>query len=198
MSHFPTTVAHILSQETRRVTVILPYLVDAEMNHIVLDDIHPEFITAAVALEVAKLEVHGSDLGYGFLDFDVLNHIDQTIMLVQPTRSLNMYQLCNGIFDDDCYYERCLLEDLHISGANIIYISEENDAAYLEEPLSWDFAVIYNQETQQAVWCENTNSAGRVTRISLDKELDVYFAQKLLPYIVDTHLAKELRLPTSL
>lgn len=203
MTHYPTTLAILNSQVIRRVTVELPYITDCDMNSITLQDVDPEYIPATVALEVARLITSPTEPEYTFLDFDIGNHTDQVVMPLQPTRPLDMDQLCNGVYG--CYGTRIgvyTLEELYIPDANIIYICIDNDVAQLEEPEEWDFAVIYNQEAGKVNWCckacIGSEEAEEFMRVYLGEELDLYFAQKLVSCIKDTHLAKELRLPKTL
>lgn len=202
MVHHPTTLAILKSQLTRRVTVELPYIADCDMNSLRLLDVDPEYIPAAVALEVAKLITSPTDPEYTFLDFDIGNHIDQVVMALQPTRPLDMNQLCNGIYAHGTHIGRYTLDELYIPGANIIYICVDDDVAQLTEPEEWDFAVIYNQEVGKVSWCCKTytrkEEVEEFMRVYLGEELDLYFAQKLVSCIKDIHLAKELRLPETL
>lgn len=200
MTHHPTTLAILKSQLTRHVTVELPYIVDGDINSLRLQDVDMEYIPATATLEVARLITSPTEPEYTLLDFDIDNHIDQVVMVLQPTRPLGMDQLCNGVYG--CYGThtgRYALDDLHIPDANIIYICIDDDVAQLEEPEEWDSAVIYNQETGKVNWCCKTyvrnGKSEEVIRVSLGEELDLYFAQKLVSCIKDTHLTNELRLP---
>lgn len=202
MTHYPTTLAILKSQLTRRVTVELPYITDCDMNPLTLREVDPEYIPAVVALEVAKLITSPDDSEYTLLDFDIDNHFEQVVMPLQPTRPLDMDQLCNGLYGNDTCIGHYALDELYIPDANIIYICIDDDVAQLTEPKEWDFAVIYSQEAGKVNWCCKTyigiEEVEEFMRVSLGEELDLYFAQKLVSCIKDTHLANELRLPKTL